>query len=884
MKRQQPPTWIDKILHYRLPKEQFEEVQGDMHELYHHWAEEMGKRKANRMYLLNAFTFLRPLPKRSDSLSCKIHPYLQTNSLDMIRSYLVIAFRYLLKRRLYAGINIFGLSIGITFTLLISSYIWSEVQVNATLKNAPRHYIVQSKWTQKDMGLEITTLAPLGKTLKEEYPHLVANYYRFDGITSIVSKGDKHFREDIQVGDSTLLDMYGFSLIHGNAQTALNSPNSVVITAQKALKYFGKTDVIGQTLTISSNTGDKQDFAITGILDKLPRNSVTNLLNIDNQIFTSTESMSFFGRGDMKGWDNIYIVTYIELKEGVKPSDLEQPLAQILARHAPETIKANLHSYLTPLQDFYLETNNALVNKLIVTLAWVVTFILLMAIVNFVNISIGSSSSRLKEIGVRKVLGGIRRQLVYQFLTESIVLAFIAMLLSLVLYEVFRPFFGDLLGQQITSLFSVSPYLFGIPVGLALLIGSLAGIYPAFVLSSMPSVDSLKGKLKSVKENIIFRRLLIASQFSVALIVFFGALIISRQVDLFFTKELGYNKETIFSVALPRDFSPKGVAKMETVRNEFMRLPVIESASFSYEIPDGNNGFSANLYLAEKDSTQSITAKVLQTDEKYAETYRIKMAEGQFFHAQQGTYNPERIVLNEAAVQSLGFKNPQQAIGQKIKVQGTSFVSTIFGVTKNFHFESMHSPVRPIVFTHVRNTRQYRFLSLKLKPGNISQSIASVEGVFHQLLPGAPFEFTFMDDTLQKLYQSEIQLKKAAQIATVLALVIVWLGVMGMVSLSITRRMKELGIRKVLGASVRSLVLLFIKEFMLVWVLAVGIAFPLAYFIMHNWLQAYAYRIEMGWISFVSLGAAFALFISFIISLQTIRAARTNPSKILRSE
>ena len=791
-----------------------------------------------------------------------------------------------MKRKFYTSVTIFGLSVGITFALLIGSYVWSEWQINTNLRNVENQYLIQSRWDKENMGLEFTSLGPLAKVLKDNYPSLIENYYRFDGVTTVVAKGDMVFREDIQLGDSTILNMYGFQLLHGNAGVALNQPNTMVISSVHALKYFGKTDVLGQTLRLESFSGDKREFMITGVLKEMPGNSVTNLVNIKNKlpVLISFSSASFFGRNGFQFWNNPYIGSYVELKKGAKKEEVEKAMTQLIATNAPKQISQNLHAYLKPIRMAYLETSNSLVKKTILTLSLVALFILLMAVVNFVNISIGNSSSRLKEIGVRKVLGGKKGQVIWQFLTEAVIISLFSLVGSLLLYEVSRPYFSALLQKEIVSLLVASPYFYLIAVGLSLLIGVLSGLYPSFVLANIPSIDSMKGKLKSVKENILFRRILLASQFAVALFVFGGAVVVSQQVSYFFNKDLGYNKEAVFSVKVPRDWSPKGVDKMETTRNELMQLKEIRQGSLSFEIPDGSTGFSSAIYRVGKDSTSAFYAPTLVTDEKYAQTYGIPVKEGQYFQANNGTFQADRMVLNESAVKALGFKTVADAVGQQIRVHYFPRHFTIAGVVKNFHFQSMHNAIGPIAFMQVKDNPIYRFMSFRLNPGNLNEAVTNIENKWKQLMPDAPFEYTFMDETVQKMYQSELQMQQAARIATILAIIIVLLGVLGMVSLNIVRRTKEIGIRKVLGASGVSITYLFLKEFMIVMAVAALIAFPLAILGMNNWLQNYAYRIELSWFTFAAIGAVFGSLVIALVGLQTMKAARLNPVKSLKIE
>lgn len=803
----------------------------------------------------------------------------------MLQNYFKIGWRNLRKNGIFTFINVFGLSVGLTFTLLIGSYIWDEWQVNADLRNIDNQYIIQSKWKQPNMGMEITTLAPLAKTLKEQYPNLVENYYRFDGVSTTVSKGANHFREDIQIGDSTLLAMYGFPLLHGDARTALSHPNSVVLSEKMALKYFGKTDIVGQTIQIESFTRERKDFMITAVLAPLPFNSVTQFVSTEIPVLLPMSSLAFFGReAGMTAWDNAYVVNYIELKKGITPADLQKPIAQTIATNASELVKVNLEVFLKPLRTLHRENNNGLINKTLLTLSLVALFIVFMAVVNFVNISIGSSSSRLKEIGVRKVLGSEKKQVIGQFLTESILIASFSTLFSLVLYEVTRPFFAEILGKDLRSIFSALPVFLISATLLGLFVGLIAGAYPAFVLSSLPSIDSMKGKMKTVKEKSIFRYSLMTVQFAIALFVFGAAVIIAKQVNYFFDKDLGYSKESIMWAAVPRDWSAQGIEKMETIRKEMMRLPDVREASLSFEIPNGKTGFQSGLFRVGQDSTQAIFVPVLQTDENYARTYQIPMQSGTFFHQPQQTFTPDRIVLNAKATKVLNFANPEAALGKQVRLQGFPQPFTVAGVTEDFHFESMRTNIGPLAFIHLKTNNIYRYFSFKIQSSSLNKSVASLEKKWNELLPSAPFEFKFVDEMLQNLYQSEVQLKKAAQLATILAIIIVLLGVVGMVSLSVARRTKELGIRKVLGASPASLVGLFLREFLVVAALAMAVAFPLVFISMKNWLQSYAYRVEMSWTSFALVAGSFGIAIVLLVSVQTIKASLSNPTHSIKIE
>ncbi|NNV56932.1 ABC transporter permease [Limnovirga soli] len=803
----------------------------------------------------------------------------------MFKNYFKIAWRNIIKSRFYSLVNIIGLAAGIAFTLIIVSYVWSELQVNRNLKNADNQYIIQSRWKNPNQGIELTSLGPLAKQLKERYPDLVANYYRWDGVTSNVSKGEKSFREGIQICDSTMLNMYGFTLLYGNAAKAFDGPYSVVITEDRAIKYFGKKDVLGQTLTIENFSGSKHDFIVTGVMKMPEKNSATFLTDDNNnQFYIASQNINYFGR-IMEAWQNQYIVSYIELQKGINPAALDKPMQYLINQNAPPQIAANMKPFLVPLKEYYLSANNNLVKKMLYALSGIAFFILLMAVINFINLSVSRSATRMKEIGIRKVLGGLKQQLIAQFLIESVLLVFFATLLAIVIAVLANPIFSNVLGKKIPAITDFPLYFMAFPVILIIVVGVMAGIYPAFVLSSLKSVDSLKGKLNTIGEKVLLRKSLVALQFGTATVVFIGAIIISQQVNLFFNSDLGYNKDYIVSAQLPRDWSLNGVAKMETIRKQFAALPQVSNATLSFEVPDGNSSGSIALYKAGSDSTAAIASQLITTDEYYASTFNIPMAAGIFYSLPGAFTDSSKIVINQTQATALGWKNPQDAIGKQVVFQASGgFTCTIAGVTKDFHFGSMQKTIQPVTFIHVGVNRVFRSMSFKLKPGNISASMEALQKQWSILLPGTPFEYSFMDDTLAKLYSTELQLKKAAYTATVLSLIIVLLGVLGLIALSIQKRTKEIGIRKVLGSTVAGIIALFMKEFLLVILIAGAIACPLAYFIMHNWLQAYAYRINITAMPFIISIVLLALLTGVLISLQTIKAANANPVNSLRAE
>jgi putative ABC transport system permease protein len=804
----------------------------------------------------------------------------------MLRNYLKTALRNMRKTPVLSLVTVIGLSAGLAFVFLIAAYIRGEWTVNAGMPDGDRLFILRSAWKDPGQGLDFTGPAPLAQALHEQYPGLVTGYYHHDGINSIVSRGDKKFVEGLQVGDDGFLRLFGFALLYGDPATALESPDKLVLTEQMALKYFGRKDVVGERLTLQSFSGSKRDFTIGGVLRDPPFNTVTYFGSAiqSNDFFLPASSLTFFNRDQaFINWNNIFIINYVRLAKGVSPMQVEAAAAQLLKANVSPAIQANLHIYLTSLHDYYLQSNGGLPRKMIGALTLIALFILLMAVINFVNMSLGNSLTRLREIGMRKVLGGRRTQLVTQFIAESTIVVAFATALSLLGYALLAPFFGDLLARPLPGLWSFPWYAWLVPIGLTLGIGCLAGLYPALVLSAQSSIGSLKGRMAGLGDKRTFRYTLLTLQFVSAIVVFVGALTIREQIAFFFHTDLGYKKDRIVSVTLPRDWSFAGVRRMEASRDVFLRNPQVEDASFSFEVPDGNAGsIGSNLFLAGRDSTSGLTGTALTVDERFASTYHIPLVAGTFFNAPH--IDSTQFVLNESAVKALGFARPADAIGRQVRVPGNRQRFTIGGVIKDFHFESMRNAIGPLYMVHVRQAGVYRYLSLRLKPGDLPAQITALSREWTELFPDAPFNYTFLDDTLKTMYDTELRMDRAAQAATAVSLVIVLLGVFGIVSLSLTRRTKEVGIRKVLGATIPQVIGLFTREFLLLVGLANLIAWPIAYALLHRWLDQYVYRIDLNLVPFLLAGVGMAVVVSLLIAARAFGTASASPVKSLRTE
>jgi len=802
----------------------------------------------------------------------------------MLKNYFTIAVRHLLRHKFFSAINILCLAIGITFALVIGIYVLGQYNINASLRNVNNQYIVKSNWKVKEMGLDITTFGPLPKTLKEEYPSLAANYYRYNPVTNVVSADDKYFKEDIAIGDTGFISMYGFSILYGNRQRPFTDNNSAVITETMAMKLFGKKNVINKVISIlTTQNGEKQDYKVSAVLKDIPYNSVTNLIGDTYSVFVPTEGNRYYAGGDpAQYWNAAYEIGMIELQPGKSAKDLEAPLRQLLAKYTPENIQKNLTVELAPVRDYYIKDHGGAARKMTVILSLAAVFILLMAVINFVNINIGTSSYRLKEIGLRKVFGGAKKQLVVQFIAEAIILTMIAAIISLIAYQLLRPVFDLVLNTKLASVFRFSTSAILFLFALVFVTGFIAGVYPAFVMSSSRVINAVKGKIDSAKGGLFLRKSMLTVQFTLAIIVFICALTVSRQVSYVFSKDIGYNKEQLLVIsAFPKQWDSVGVSRMINIKNALLQLPSVKDASLSFEIPDRKPPGSVDMQPVNGDG-RTVLITSCGADENYATTFGLKVLSGSCF-AQSGGYIPNQIVLNESAVKALGF-TVSSAINRQIRVPSSGAMLTVAGVMKDFNYSSLQNQVEALAFFHVKDARAYRYLSLKLSTSNIVETVARIRNKWRDVSPGTPFQYTFMDEKFQSLYRSELQLKKAANIATILNLIIVFLGIFGVVAFTLTKRTKEIAVRKVLGADVKNIIALFIKDYAVLILLANMIAWPLTYVITNKWLQSYAYRVNQDIVPYLFVCLFIFITAFSMIAIQCFKAGTANPVKSLRTE
>ncbi|HEY4150936.1 MAG TPA: ABC transporter permease [Chitinophagaceae bacterium] len=810
----------------------------------------------------------------------------------MFKSYIKIAFRNLSRHKLFSVLNILCLSIGITFSMIIGVYVLQQHRVNEGLKDLDNQYYVKSNWKIQGMGVNITTLGPLAKTLKDEYPGLVASYYRFNPVTNVVSAGDRHFKEDVAICDTTLVSMYGFPLVCGNKDNVFPNPNSALLTETLARKLFGRTNVLGERVSMQTLNTAPQDFVVSGVMKDPSYNTVTGSFTEvrdcfgmfvpirGNRYYPGGNQVNEGGDGS-GSWLTWNYVSLLELNKGVSPARLDNAFKQILQKHTSKDVQENLRVELAPLRTYYIREKNAAVGQMINTLSLVALFILLMAIINFVNINIGTSAYRLKEIGLRKVFGGERVQLMVQFLLESFMLTLLAGLISLWLYELLRPAFDSILQTQLDHVWQFGWSNILLFVLLILVVGIISGIYPAFMLSSPKISIAVKGKLDAAKGGLLLRKTLLVVQFTMAIVVFIGALTVFRQVSYVFAKDLGYNRDRLMVITpFPKEWDPAGVAKIESIRQGLLQLPAVKDGSLSSELPETPGLTQGYIPEGSKDNKPLLIPTFI-SDENFVRTFGLHLEEGAFFNEKGGAYTHNQVVLNESAVKAFGWKT---AVGKKLRLPQGGPEQTVAGVIRDFNYANLQQSITPMVFANLGDAPVYRVLTVKLNSPDLAAAVDAVRAKWKTLSPNAPFEYVFMDDRFKAIYRHELQLRNAAAIGTVLNLVIVFMGIFGVVAFTLVKRGKEMAIRKVLGAGVRTIILLFIRDYALLIIIANIIGWPVAYLLSRQWLQNFAYRAPQDIIPYLFVLVFIFVAVSLLVAAQCLRTAIESPVEKLRAE
>ncbi|WP_317043877.1 ABC transporter permease [Mucilaginibacter xinganensis] len=685
----------------------------------------------------------------------------------------------------------------------------------------------------------------------------------------------KFQENNISFTDPAIFRIFTFPFINGNPETALKDPFSIVITETMAKKYFGNTEAIGKILRLNA----KQPVTVTGVIKDVPLNS-----HFSFDMLMSASTMEKMKLIDMNEWGNFSNFTYLLIPNANAAANLKSKLPGFLIKHISEDKRKKGYNYelfVEPLKDIYMDTyRGAPVNgnmSNVYTFSIIAIFILLIACINFINLTTARATERAKEVGIRKVVGALKNQLTVQFLGESIIICLISFFVSVLLSMLLLPLFNQLAGKIISHSIIEHGYIF-ILFAISVAIGFIAGVYPALVLTNFSITSILKGKFSTSAKGIFLRKGLVVVQFTISIVLIVGTIIVYNQLNFMRSQSLGFQKDQMLIV----DFNGDSVVQSmsETLKNELKQIQGVVSVSGSGTTPGNGNSVAYSEVESRSGSLLSMNMNLYDVDFDFMQQYGMKMVAGRSFSKEFATDTTQAFVVNQTAAKNLGYASPNDAIGKKFNQWGRK--GQIIGVVQDFHFESLQQNVKPL---NLRiNPRNINVFTLKIRGGEIPNTIAAVESKWKTLVPQRPFNYYFLDQNFNKQYATEDRFGKLFMYFAVLAIMISCLGLLGLASYSTLQRTREIGIRKVLGASVPGIVNMLSKEFMLLVLIAAVIAFPLAWFGMHSWLKDFAYKVNIGWWVFAVAGALAMMIAITTVSFQAVKAALANPVKSLRSE
>lgn len=805
----------------------------------------------------------------------------------MIRNYIKTAWRNLAKNKVFSIINIFGLAVGFTCCLFITSYLYSELTYDTYSVNSKQLYRVGIN----TLGNGSITDFPLvdvavGPGMKRVFPQILAYTRLTGGKPVFVSYRNREFKEQKTVyTDANFLQLFSIPLLQGDEKNALTEPHSIVLNSDLAKKYFGTEQAVGKTLKVGNNL-----MKVTGVIDKVPDNSHFH--------YDAFISMSTIEPQLQQTWSNIGFYTYVLLDKSADPEKLEKQFPQLVSKYVVPEVQHDMGVslaeaqksvntfvfYLKPITDIHLHTSTKFDMEPNGDISYVyifgalALFILLLAGINFTNLSTASSARRSKEVGIRKVLGSLKEWLVTQFLIESVMLTLFSMLLALGLVFLLLPYFNDLAGKHITMGFFLNFKGLAIGAAIIILIGVMAGLYPAFFISSFKILHVLKGSTgtEPAKKNFL-QSSLVVFQFTVSTALIIATFIVYQQLSFMQNKKLGYDKDQLLVLNDTYTLGNNEYA----FRQQLQRDSRILNATSSTNIPGNGNIGGTQIYAQEHASNETrneIHCNIYQIDGNYLSTLGISLAKGRNV-SPDFPADSSSVIINEAAQRELGW-DKVDPIGKTIVRSGRR-AYTVVGVVKDFNYTSAKEKVAPLMLLPVH---RHGAIILKIKTANISGLLADIKKQWGDYKATSPFSYYFVDEQFASLYSAEQRTGKIFTSFAVIAVIIAGLGLFGLAAFMIKQRVKEIGIRKVLGASSASITTMLSAEFLKLVLIAVLISFPLTWFAMHKWLQDFAYRINIQWWVFAAAGIL-ALLIAFItISFQSIKAAIANPVKSLRSE
>lgn len=806
----------------------------------------------------------------------------------MIKNYITVVIRVIQKQRGYSIINIVGLAIGIASCTLLLFFVQSELNYDRFHENAHYIYRVPLRFNVGTNHFDCALApSPLAKALVDDFPEIKAStrmYKQFRTGNVYVRYGDKQFMEEQFVwADPTVFDVFSIRLIEGDRKSVLKERNSVVLTPKMVKKYFGEEDPIGKMLILEDGT----PYSVTGIAESLPHTSHFH--------FDFLATFASLGKSRDPDWYDTAVYTYILTQENVTPDQIEAKFPEFSRKHYEPIVKRTMGIsydkfiasgnfigfFLQPLLDIHLHSHvenefepPGNINTVTIFAA-IAIIILAVACINFINLATARAAQRAKEVGIRKVVGSTRKQLINQFLIESIVFASVAIIAALIMVELFLPVFSQLVGKDY-SLSSFMSWAFGLGIFFgAVIIGVAAGIYPAFLLSSFQPVDVVKGKFQSGIKGRHFRHTLVVFQFVVSIVLFISTFVISDQLRYARNKNLGFNKEHVVIIQGARKLGDE----REAFKERLKRNPNVINATFTDSLPQ----MLLEVKVFQKPGegiNMNHTLVTISADYDFLDTYNIKLKEGRYFSEEYST-DSSAVILNESAVKALDLESPLEK--RLLLTEFKNKPYRVIGVVEDIHLESLHFNMRPMASILIEK-RPVMYLSVRIHPQRIEQTIEFMETLWEEFVPSQPLDYVFFDDNFTRLYNTEIQAGKTFSAFAALAIIIAGLGLFGLASYVTAQKTKEIGIRKVLGASVPGIIFFLNREFLIKVLVANLLAWPVAYFAMHKWLQNFAYRVDISlWVFLGSAALAFVISL-LTVSYQTLKAAKTDPVKSLRYE
>lgn len=808
----------------------------------------------------------------------------------MLKNYIKIALRNLRKNPGYSFINIFGLALGMGISILILLFVQYELSYDTYHENSDRIVRASRAWFNQDgeTSLHLGHAAPpFGPLLEQDFEGTVEEVVRFFQVSPLLRYEDKVFVENrFFFADPEVFSMFSWNMIKGDPATALTHPDGLVITESMARKYFGSDDPVGKAIEFEVQE-TRVPFQVTGVVEDVPENS-----HFKFDFLASMEPVvQFYGGYEemMQNYGSNNFATYLLLPEGYDYRRLQEQIPAFIDRHLGQSDQAvpaseNTMLYLQPLTDIHLHSNldseieaNSRIEYVYIYTA-IALFILIIACINFMNLSTARSANRAIEVGLRKVVGAERRSIMRQFIGESMVMALLSLLLAVFLVELMLPYINDFIDKNLSlNLFRNYSHLLGL-TGLMLLVGLVAGSYPAFFLSGFEPASVLKGSFKAGGAHERFRSVLVVVQFAISITLIVCMIVVYNQLDFMRNKDLGFDRENI--AVLP--VSQQITSNYENVRSRLLGHPGIVNVSISSRVPSGRLLDSQDTEAEVNGELRDIDFRVadIHVSHNFLETFGIELAAGRNFDISLASDSTRAFILNEAAVRTIGWSSPEEALDKQFHYGGRR--GRVIGVVKDFNFESLHQSIAPIVF--LIPEQRINSVTVKMRDNMREETLAFLEEQWASLRPGFPFTYYFVEDNFDEQYNAEERLGQLFGFFALLAVVIAALGLFGLASFTAQQRIKEIGIRKVLGATVTQIVLLLSKRFTLLVLAGILIATPIAWYAMQQWLENFAYSISIPLWAFVVAGGLSLLVAWGTIGYQSIRAAMSNPVKSLRSE